>query len=100
MRKITLEAKHSARGVSQQKIGKKTITKHKLKPVTYTHREFEMSSFLSISLPSISAKYFFIGNLINKMTNSLIKFGKNDIKVNKKKTKIPPVSYVVIKQLA
>ena len=27
-----------------------------------TNREFDASSFLSISVPSINAKYFFIGN--------------------------------------
>ena len=37
---------------------KTTITK----PDQSAYREFEASSFLSISLPSISAKYFFIGN--------------------------------------
>ena len=64
---------------------KRNDTEQKLAAVNSTHREFEMSSFLSIRRPSISSKYFLIGNLkkfLNELglERSIVKFGQNTLK--------------------
>ena len=64
---------------------KRNDTEQKLAAVNSTHREFEMSSFLSIRRPSISSKYFLIGNLkkfLNELglERSIVKFCQNTLK--------------------